>query len=419
MIWFRQAGHWSLLLVTCVLALLSGCATAPTEYHEPPLLGVAERSAHNLSVLRRTEELVSKKYFDPKFRGVDWPAMCVRHEAEIAAAADEEALFLALNRLCAELKESHLNAIPPRRAHEYSTEHRASAGFRWEPVDGQRVVADIIPGSPAAAAGVQPGWLVLSRDGKPLPEKDPYYPRLGQTVTYGFLDEQDQPRTITMEPQLVNFERMDMRDLPEGILYLRFDVFSYRSLHWLSEQLKAHARSSAVVVDLRNNHGGNLLALDVALAEFFPEMIAAGHLIKRSGSVRENLSFPWLSAHYPGRVAILTDHFTASAAEIFSHVMQQHRRAMIIGRRTAGAVIVSRDFPLPGGGRLQVPVTDYIGNDGQRLEGRGVAPDLLRPALTLAERRGHLDPDLAAAVRALQQPAPTAPATGPFKSLTW
>ena len=417
MIWFRQAGPWSLLLVTCVLALLSGCATAPTEYREPPPLGAAERSAHNLSVLRRTEELVNKKYFDPKFRDVNWPAMCARHEAEIAAATDEEALYQALNRLCAELKESHLNAIPPRRAHEYSTEHRASVGFRWEPVDGQRVVADIIPDSPAASAGVQPGWLVLSRNGKPLQEKDPYYPKLGQTVTYGFLDARDQPRTITMEPQLVNFERMETRELSDGILYLRFDVFSYRSLHWLSEQLKSHARAPGVVVDLRNNHGGNLLALDVALAEFFPEMISAGHLIRRSGSTRENLSLPWLSAHYSGRVVILADHFTASAAEIFSHVMQQHRRATIIGRRTAGAVIVSRDYPLPGGGRLQVPVTDYVGNDGQRLEGRGVTPDLVRPALTLAELRGRKDPDLAEAVQSLES-AP-APAAGVFKILNW
>jgi len=97
--------------------------------------------------------------------------------------------------------------------------------------------------------------------------------------------------------------------------------------------------------------------------------------------------------------------------------MQQHRRATIIGRRTAGAVIVSRDYPLPGGGRLQVPVTDYVGNDGQRLEGRGVTPDLVRPALTLAELRGRKDPDLAEAVQSLES-AP-APAAGVFKILNW
>jgi carboxyl-terminal processing protease len=308
-----------------------------------------------------------------------------------------------LNRLCAELKESHLAALTPRRAHEYSTEHRAGVGFRWQPLDGQRVVTDIVPGSPAAAAGVQPGWLVVSRNGQPLPEKDAYVSKLGLTITYGFLDGQNQPRSVALEPQLLNFERLEVRELPGGRCYLRFDEFSHTSLHWLSRQLKAHGAAPAVVIDLRYNHGGNLLALDVALAEFFPGRVTAGRLIRRSGHERENESFAWLSAHYAGRVAILTDHFTASAAEIFSHVLQHHHRAVIIGRPTAGAVIVARDYALPGGGRLQVPVTDYIGLDGQRLEGRGVAPDVVRPEFTLADLRAHADPDLAAAMKGLQQ----------------
>lgn len=384
------------------LLALAGCATAPTEYHEPATLTVAERSTHNLDVFDRAWTLVNEKYFDRKFRGVDWAAQRVRYRPEAAAATDEEALYRVLNRLNAELKESHLSAIPPRRAYERSTEHQAAVGLRWLMLEGQRVVADIVPGGPAAAAGVQLGWVVVSRNGQPIKEGDPYFPRLGQPVTYGFLDAGDQPRTLTLEPQLLNFTHCEVRALSGGFLYLRFDEFDRESLSWLSERLKT--RPPGVIIDLRYNPGGNALALNVAVAEFFEKRVAEGRLIQRNGAEREAHSLSWLSARYPGRVVVLTGRLTGSAAEIFTHVLQYHGRAQIVGQRTAGAVIYSRDYSLPGGGRLQVPVTDYIGLDGRRLEGRGVTPNVVTPPPTLADLRTGRDPDLATALNLLRQP---------------
>ena len=393
--------------------LAAGCTTAPTEYREPLPLAAADRSAANLRVFERTWELVNGKYFDTKFRGVDWPAMRAKYRPDAVAATDDAALYGVLNRLCAELKESHLAALAPRRAHEIRTERRASVGFRMQLLEAKRVVTEVVPGSPAALAGVQSGWLVVGRNGAPLLDKDPYLPKLGQPVSYSFLDATDQAHTFTMEPQLLNFHQQVARELPGNFRYLRFDEFDHQSLHWLSEQLKARPTAPGVVLDLRNNPGGNVLALKVALAEFFSKKVSAGRTVRRNGRERENESVSWLSAHYAGHVIILTDNSTGSAAEIFSHVLQHNRRATVLGRRTAGAVIVSRLYDLPGGGKLQVPVSDYIGLDGQRLEGRGVTPDMTLPAPTLTDLRTQYDPDLEAALHALQKNAPAS--TGPKK----
>ena len=400
----KSSFHQHLAASAVALTLFAaGCATAPTEYREPAALTAAGRSAHNLQVFERTWALVNEKYFDAKFRGVDWPAMRTKYQPGAAAAKDDTTLYLVLNQLCTELKESHLMAMAPRRVHEFRTEHRASVGFRMQILEAKRVVTDVVPGSPAAAAGVKTGWIVLSRNGSPLQEKDPYLPTLGQAVSYEFLDAENQTHRLTMNPLLINFEQREARALPNGCRYLRFDGFDHKSLHWLSEQLKAQPAVPGVVIDLRNNPGGNLLALDVALAEFFTKKVSAGRMIKRNGHEQENKSLTWFSAHYSGRVVILADDSTGSAAEIFSHVLQFYRRATVIGRRTAGAVIVSRTFDLPGGGRLQVPTNDYVGLDGQRLEGRGVTPDTVIPAPTLADWRAQHDADLEAAARALQQ----------------
>lgn len=392
---------WAAMLALLAVLFAGGCATVPTEYREPPKLAAAERTKLNLQVFDRAWELVNERYFDATFHGVDWPAMRGRYRLLAAQAPDDVALYRELNKMCAELKESHLAALSPRRTHELGAEHRPAVGLRWQLVEGKRVIVDVIPGGPAAAAGIERGWIVVSRDGVPLREGDTFITRLGQPVTFGFLDARDQPRTFTLEPQLLNFERQDVRELDDGFVYLRFDKFSAESLSWLSRQLKAHRSAPGVVIDLRQNGGGNVLALNVAVAEFFDHRVDEGRQVQRNGRARESRSLAWLSAQYAGRVALLTSANTASAAEIFSHVLQHHHRAVVVGQKTAGAVIYARSYKLPGGGSLQVPVIDFVGLDGQRLEGRGVTPDVPTRTANLQELRTGRDPELEAGLGAI------------------
>jgi carboxyl-terminal processing protease len=60
-------------------------------------------------------------------------------------------------------------------------------------------------------------------------------------------------------------------------------------------------------------------------------------------------------------------------------------------------------YRLPDGGRLQVPVIDFVGLKGERLEGRGVDPDIVLPEPTLTDWRSGRDRDLEAAVQILTQ----------------
>lgn len=393
-----RAAAWLVLLV-----FVGGCATVPSEYREPPPLAAAEQQVVNLRVFDRAWSLVNERYFDAAFRGVDWRQMRERYRPQAAAAKDAGELYVVVNRMCAELKESHLTALAPRRVHELRTDHRPGIGIQWRLVEGKRVVTDLVPASPAERAGIQRGWLVIARNGAPIREGERFIPRVGEMISFGFLDQQDVERTFTLQAQLLRFERREARRLENGALLLRFDRFDAPSLSWLSEQLKAHADAPAVVIDLRQNAGGNTLVLDMAVAEFFPERVSIGRLVRRSGRMRENHSFAWRAARYGGQVVLLTGPATASAAEIFSHVLQHHGRATVVGQKTAGAVIYSRPYRLPEGGRLQVPIIDYVGLDGQRLEGRGVMPDIPVLQGTLADARANRAPELERALELLQR----------------
>lgn len=364
----------------------------------------AERASHNARVFDRAIELIDRHYFDAKFRGVDLAFVRDKYRSRAIAADSDDTLYRVLNELCAEMKESHLGALSPRRAHENRTDHRAAVGLRWQLSEGKRVVVEVVPDGPAAKAGVKPGWLLTTRNGAPIDERELFVTRLGTPVTFGFLDENDEPKEIILEPVLLNFERRDSYEVPGGHRYLRFDRFNLASLQWLSAELKAHRDSPGVVLDLRQNSGGTTFILRMIVAEFFEERVSIGTFVRRSGSENEAGDFSWRSARYPGKLVVLTSGASGSAAEILAHVVQFYNRGTVIGRKTAGAVILSRMYKLPGGGRIQIPVQDYVGLDDRRLEGRGVSPDIEVAAASLADLRANHDPDLSKALEVLNEP---------------
>ena len=107
------------------------------------------------------------------------------------------------------------------------------------------------------------------------------------------------------------------------------------------------------------------------------------------------------SARYRGQVVVLVDASTGSAAEIFAAVLQDHERATVIGRRTAGAVLASWFYRLPDGGELQLSREDYVAPKGRRIEANGVQPDIVVPR-RLADVRAGRDLDLETALQVLR-----------------
>ncbi len=399
-----------LVLTLAGSLLLAGCATTPTAYREPEALNVTDRAAPNLAVFDRVWSLVNDKYFDATFHGVDWPAMRTRYRPEAAAARDDEELYRVLNRMAAELHDRHVCAISPRQLHEQRQRHAMGFGFRERALAGDRMVTEVIRGSPAEAAGIRIGWRILSPDAGAL-ESARY---MGKAIRLSFLDEHDQPRALNLPLTLLPLDdrRTDAHLVGDGILYLRFDEFTPESVSWLSRELQRHLAVPAVIIDLRENTGGASLTLQRAARHFFAEGRRLGEVIDRSGKSRPLDTLPTFSAHYPGKVVVLVGETTASSAEIFARALQWHRRATLIGQRTAGSVVEAFTHHLPDGGGMKVSEKDFIDPAGQRLEGRGVTPDLITPRPTLADIRARRDPALAEALRLLSaaSPTPAAPA---------
>ena len=92
------------------------------------------------------------------------------------------------------------------------------------------------------------------------------------------------------------------------------------------------------------------------------------------------LRFEGAGNPFKGEVFILIDSNTASTAEAVTGYLQHSGRTTIIGERSAGEVLNANLFPLSDEFSLLVPVADFYLPDGTRLEGQGVAPDIVVPA---------------------------------------
>ena len=399
----RRPLRWRGIAGAVVALLLAGCTTTPAPRVALAEVPVAQRARAeaNVRVFDRVWGLVADGHYDPKLHGVDWAAAGRKYGPEAATAADEKALYGSLNAMVGLLQDSHTHALPPVQATERRTQMRARTGFNLIRVEGRWIVSELVAGSPAEAAGVKPGWIVVARGGTPFGERSEARPKEGEVARWEFLDEHDRPVALDLAARTLSTKpRQEVRALPGGAVYLRFDAFDPADRRWLSNQLKANREAPGVVIDLRRNPGGGTISLGITIGEFFDRSVECGTFITRGGHRGGKSSWPIGSARFGGRVVVLVDGATGSAAEIFSAVLQEHGRATIVGRKTAGAVLASWYHGLPDGGELQLSREDYVTPKGRRLEGNGLEPDVPVPR-TVADVRAGRDVDLAAALGVL------------------
>ena len=388
--------------------LLAGCVSAVSPAPRVAAAGLspaqAEKAERNLHLFDTVWSTVAQRYYDPRLHGIDWRAAAVTYGPQAASAADDRALYDVVNGLLSLLGDRHTGALTPEQARDFYAQQRAMTGFRILRAGAQWAVYEVLPGSPAEAAGVRSGWVVRLRNGKPLGEHLRLPPlREGEVVRWDFLDGSDKPVALSLTATLVSIAHQEARVLPGGLAYLRFDDFDWSRMRWLRRQLKAHRDAPGVVIDLRENPGGTLLSLDFMVGEFFRRGFGYAESIDRKGGRHELRALTFGSAHYAGRVAILVERISASAAEIFAAAMQEQHRGTVVGQPTAGYVLSARMRTLPDGGLLEYSDRDLHMTDGRRIEGSGVTPDIVPPATTLDDLRAGRDPVLDAAVRALRQ----------------
>lgn len=346
-----------------------------------------ERARMNQRVFDRVWSEVRGQYYDPDLHGVDWPAARRAFRPRALVATDDRALYRVLGEMLALLDDPHASVSAPAVARriDMAGQARPTLGvtLRRDPdAPGFYVVERVREGSPAEEAGVSAGWRLDTT------APNAWFPELDLTearpVTLAFVVGAGGRRTLTITPRVMEPRPAFVADLSRpGVAVLRVDAFDPGLGDWMGGQLAALAPDADVVLDLRGNPGGRLLEADAVISCFLPRDLAWATRTSRSGRaivMKTAGGCGQLETPAPNEVAVLVDADSRSAAELTPAALQEAGRAIVVGERTAGAVLISQDTRLPDGGRLSLSRADFVTAAGVRLEKRGVAPDLTAPA---------------------------------------
>ncbi len=385
------------------------------------------------TMLRQVRAQIQQRYYDAGYGRVDLDATAAQLDASIQDAQSLGEVFAAVAQMAMQMGDSHTFFVPPQQTVEVD--------YGWElmMVGDSAWVSEVSDGSDAHRQGVRPGDRVISVNGH-APTRHNLW-----AMQYAFRVIRPQPglRVVLRAPggqprqldlasrvrerfrivdltggdgggdihALIRQSQNEQRDMAprfaqvgDGVLVWKLPTFDVEE-RALREGLRRARGSRALVLDLRGNGGGavdNLLALLGGLSR---DSVFVATERGRDGN-RRRVARGAGDAAFTGPLVVLADSRSASASEVAARVVQLTGRGVVLGDRTAGAVMMGRMRGMSLGVErvvlygINVAEADVRMADGARLEGTGVTPDetLLPGAAALAAGD---DPVLAAALARL------------------
>jgi carboxyl-terminal processing protease len=369
---------------------------------------------------------INERYYDPKLNGVDWNAARARYEPLALSAPNDDAFWETLDRMTGELKDAHTRVESPKRAEQIGNNETVSLGFSFVPLDGKLVIAGVNGDSDAYYAGVRSGMRIVTIDGV---EALAAFEKLKAGTRFDSTERSRHLRAVRKltagEPDSTvafTFERADgsridatlkrrklttaafatSRILPSGFGYLRLSQWTLGASNRMITGLSEVKNAPGLIVDLRGNPGGSLLAVKNVMAQFFDKRTEIGRTLTRTGRpvsmffgalevIELNLAVPGSPEAYKGPVIVLVNESSGSGSEFFAGSMQALGRATVLGQPTCGCLLGFLGYAsVPGGGELAYSEIGFVMSNGKRIEGEGVIPDHTIP-LALADLQLNRD----------------------------
>ncbi len=378
-------------------------------------------------------------------KALDWDKLYLEYLPKVRATTSTFEYYKVLMELCARLQDGHTNVYP---GPELRNTKLARPLMNTHLVEGRVLVREVF--DPALAArGVVPGTEVVAVEGEPvqayarrelMPIISASTPQDMERRAYGFLflagPVEQAPRVsfrtatgktfdapvrrvgwddfVKAAPQRPPFE---MRMLPGNVAYVALNGFGDdRAAEGYLAAFDRLAGASALVIDVRDNGGGNSSVGYRVLATLTDKPFATGKWSTRqyvptyrawkrpmpdlSQPVREHAPDP--ARQFKGPVAVLTSGATYSAAEDFAVAFDAMQRGLIVGETTGGSTGQPLMIALPGGGMARICTNVDTYPDGRKWVGKGIAP-AVKVAPKVEDLRKGRDTVLEAALAALRK----------------
>ncbi len=240
-------------------------------------------------------------------------------------------------------------------------------------------ISFVYEGSPAEEAGLLAGDIILRVNGedvrgKSIDEVSSLIRETAEGLTLGVLRGQEELE-FAPEVSTVEIPTVESRMLDEKTGYVKiteFDSITVQQFRDALDGLLADG-AEALVIDLRDNPGGNLDAVCSIADRLLPECLIV-YTEDRAGEREEFFSDDKESLDIP--IAVLVNEDSASAAEILAGALGDNKAAVIVGKTTFGKGVVQRTYSLGDGSGLKLTAENYFTPSGTSIDGTGITPDV-------------------------------------------
>jgi carboxyl-terminal processing protease len=250
---------------------------------------------------------------------------------------------------------------------------------------GYTTIVSVLPGSPAAKAGLQEEDVIEAIDGQSTQSMAVAMIRAllkgkpGSTVALTMIQPEDGSlATKKIVRAAVPTPPLETKQYDQSaVLYLKPIVLTRDRVDELIRQLKGMKKdgNKEVLLDLRDVAVGDE-DQGVRLANAF---VQSGTIATLSGQKYPEQTFAADPAKFVtgAPLAVLVNHGTSGAAEIVAAAVLDSKRGDVIGEKTFGEGSVQKTIELPDGGALLLTVAQYNGPDGKAIENNAVQPNIL------------------------------------------
>ncbi len=296
----------------------------------------------------------------------------------------------------------------------FGKQELADAGLVIHLTDCQPYIAQVIPGSPAAAEDMRPGDALVEINDTDTRGRSRYDllaalrgPVGSEVILKTYRKGWKDLKEITLSLQLVAVPALgQVKKVEEGIGYLKIIQLGDNVFNTLSQALKGleNGQLEGLVLDLRDTPGGNI-EQTARVADLFLKqgLIAKIREYKgkqarqwQAGADKMDLDMP---------LAVLINNGTKQEAEVLAAALAYHDRAVLVGSTTHGNASVEENISKKAEGVMRISVTLYELPDGTTFQGEGISPDLVvAPVEDVEDQESDTDPALNQAVETLKDP---------------
>jgi C-terminal processing protease CtpA/Prc len=357
-------------------------------------------------ILRDAYDNLKKHYYDPKFHGLDIEARYHDFDAKIQNAASLSQAFGLVAGFFDGLNDSHTFFEPPSRP------YRVDYGYRMQIIGENAFITRVRPGSDAESK-VHPGDQVIGYNNFAVNRGDfwkmnYYFNNLSpqKASLLSLRNPQGEEKNITVDAKVRELKKVidltgengdwdfwqmvrDGENYDHTVrqrYYEINDVMIWKMPEFfldypeMDRAFGIARKHKALILDLRGNPGGAIITLEHMLGNVFDHDIKVADRVGRK-DMKAEVAKTHGGSVFTGKLIVLVDSGSASAAELFPRVIQLEQRGIVVGDRTAGAVMEARGYRNSQGAdtrifyAFSITEADLTMKDGKSLEHVGVTPD--------------------------------------------